>query len=172
MRATFLLLFSTVFLPGQPAADSASHCVVVSEGAPPLPAQLMEGQGKVDFPITTANPEARKFFEQGVAQMHSFWAREAERSFLQAAQLDPAAPMPWWGVAMVASGDYRPHFQLVRDKHLPGTPPSTPNAKRALAAARRAGELAAVKGQATETEKLYVDAIWARRNPEASRTPA
>jgi len=168
MRATFLFIFTGILSLAQPAADSSSHCVVVSEGAPALPAQLLEGQGKIDFPITTANPEARKFFEQGVAQMHSFWAREAERSFLQAAKLDPAAPMPWWGVAMVASGDYRPHFQLVRDKHLPGTLPSTPNAKRALAAARRALELAAAPGQATDTEKLYIDAIWARRNPDSA----
>jgi tetratricopeptide (TPR) repeat protein len=168
MRPAILLSFSSILLLAQPAADSASHCVVISEGAPALPAQLLEGQGRIDFPITTANLEARKFFEQGVAQMHSFWAREAERSFLQAAKLDPAAPMPWWGVAMVASGDYRPHFQLVRDKHLPGTLPSTPNAKRALAAARRARELANAAGRATEMEKLYIDAIWARRNPDAT----
>jgi tetratricopeptide (TPR) repeat protein len=168
MRATFLLFFASLLLAAQGAADTASHCVVVSEGAPPLPARLMEGQGKIDFPITTSNPEARKFFEQGVAQMHSFWAREAERSFLQAAQLDPSAPMPWWGVAMVANGDYRPHFQLVRDKHLPGTLPSTANGKRALAAAKRAIELAAVPGKSTAMEKLFIDAIWARRNPDAA----
>jgi len=168
MRAFLVLLLGTALLPGQPAADTASHCVVVSEGAPPLPARLLTGQGKVDFPITTSNPEARKFFEQGVAQMHSFWAREAERSFLQAAQLDPAAPMPWWGVAMVANGDYRPHFQLVRDKHLPGTPPATPNAKRALAAAQRARQLAAVPGKATDLENLYIASIWARRDPNTS----
>ena len=166
MRFPLFLILAAGALLAQPAADSASHCVVVSEGAPPLPAQLMEGQGTVHFPITTSNPEARRFFEQGVAQMHSFWAREAERSFLQAAQLDPAAPMPWWGVAMVAAGDYRPHFQLVRDKHLPGTLPSTPNAKRALAAARRARELAAAPGKASDLEKFFIDSIWARRNPD------
>jgi tetratricopeptide (TPR) repeat protein len=166
MRFPLSLFLAAGSLLAQPAADSASHCVVVSEGAPPLPAQLLAGQGSVHFPITTSHPEARKFFEQGVAQMHSFWAREAERSFLQAAQLDPTAPMPWWGVAMVAAGDYRPHFQLVRDKHLPGTLPSTPNAKRALAAARRARELAAAPGKATDLEKLFIDAIWARRNPD------
>ena len=44
--------------------------------------------------------------------MHSFWATEAERSFLQAAELDPQAPMPYWGIAMIAAGDYRPRFQL------------------------------------------------------------
>src|SRR5947209_250627 len=79
--------------------------------APALPAKIMEGQGSIHFAITTANPEAQRFFDQGVNQMHSFWAMEAERSFLQAAALDPEAPMPWWGVAMVAAGDYRPRHQ-------------------------------------------------------------
>lgn len=165
MRITFLLGFCVALGIAQ---DTASHCVTFSEGAPALPAKILEGQGSIRFPITTKSPEARKFFEQGVAQMHSFWAREAERSFMQAAQLDPAAPMPWWGIAMVAAGDFRPHFQLVRDKHLPGTLPSTPNGKRALAAARKARELAGVAEMASDLEKLYIDAIWARRNPETA----
>src|SRR5258708_37477241 len=80
--------------------------------APSLPAHIMSGQGNVHFAITTTNPKAQEFFDQGVAQMHSFWAMEAERSFLQAAALDPQAPMPQWGIAMVAAGDYRPRFQL------------------------------------------------------------
>ena len=89
--------------------------------APSLPAKLMTGQGTVHFPITTSSPEAQKFFDQGVAQMHSFWAREAERSFLQAAQLDPAAPMPQWGIAMVAAGDWRPFrpWQCASRDHSP-----------------------------------------------------
>src|SRR5215467_13592458 len=92
-------------------------CVPPPGGAAPtLPAHIMTGQGRIDFPITTSNPKAQEFFNQGVAQMHSFWAFEAERSFLQAAALDPQAPMPYWGIAMVAAGDYRPHFQLIRDE--------------------------------------------------------
>lgn len=153
-----------LFLPVLATAQPGAHCVVVSEGAPPLPAKLLPGQGPIRFPISSKNAEARRFFEQGVAQMHSFWAREAERSFLQAAQLDPQSPMPWWGVAMVANGDFRPHFQLVRDRHLPGTLPSTPNGKRALSAAKRAKELAA---NASPLEQLYIDAAWARRNPDS-----
>src|SRR5260370_39417240 len=80
--------------------------------APSLPAKLLPGMGVVHLAITTSNPEAQKFFDQGLAQMHSFWAREAERSFLQAAALDPDAPMPQWGVAMVSAGDWRPRFQI------------------------------------------------------------
>src|SRR5258708_1153861 len=82
--------------------------------APAWRGKRLPGQGDVDFKITTSSEEAQKFFDQGVAQMHSFWAVESERSFLQAASLDPQAPMPWWGVAMVAAGDYRPRFQLER----------------------------------------------------------
>jgi len=98
MRASTLavLLFAGSLHAQTPAP---SHCVVPSNGAPSLPARLLPGQGDSPLLITTRSPEAQKFFNQGVAQMHSFWAREAERSFLQAAALDPAAPMPWWGVA-------------------------------------------------------------------------
>ncbi|MCX6631413.1 MAG: hypothetical protein NTW28_27690, partial [Candidatus Solibacter sp.] len=80
--------------------------------APTLPAKILPGTGTVHLAITTSNPETQQFFDQGVAQMHSFWAREAERSFLQAAALDPAASMPYWGIAMVAAGDWRPRFQI------------------------------------------------------------
>ena len=134
--------------------------------APALPAHLMTGQGDIHFAITTNSPEAQKFFDQGVAQMHSFWATEAERSFLQAAALDPEAPMPWWGVAMVAAGDYRPRHQLERD-----SPPLNPDTKkeltggplRAKLAAEKAVKLSEVSGRATPMEKLYIAAIAGRR---------
>src|SRR5262245_66031723 len=71
--------------------------------APSLPAHILTGQGRIHFPITTSSEKTQEFFNQGVAQMHSFWATEAERSFLQAAALDPQAPMPHWGIAMVAA---------------------------------------------------------------------
>ncbi len=142
------------------AADAASKDQCAPEpgdAPPPLPAKLLEGQGTVHFPITTTNPEAQKFFDQGVAQMHSFWAREAERSFLQAAALDPTAPMPWWGVAMVAAGDYRPGFQLEFVNGVPTDPAKDhpkkpedlkPGAKRAADAAQRALDLSNVAGKA------------------------
>jgi len=140
--------------------------------APTLPGHLMEGMGTVHFPITTSNDEAQKFFDQGVAQMHSFWAREAERSFLQAAALDPKAPMPWWGVAMVAAGDYRPGFQLgfvngapedAKNDRVTPVKKMGPEQKRAFDAATRASALIEGNTQVTETERLYVRAIAARR---------
>jgi tetratricopeptide (TPR) repeat protein len=147
----------------------------------------MTGQGHIHFPITTSSPKAQEFFEQGVAQMHSFWAVEAERSFLQAAALDPEAPMPQWGIAMVAAGDYRPRFQLLRDEAegpgrkpkstSPGPPkPPEGGAARAIAAAGKAVELSAVPGKATPLEKLYIASTAARRGitqpPPADRDAA
>ncbi len=134
--------------------------------APTLPAKLLPGMGTVHLAITTSSPEAQAYFDQGVAQMHSFWAREAERSFLQAAALDPAAPMPQWGIAMVAAGDWRPRFQIDTLGAFFGktVPPAT---SRARIAAKKAVELAAVPGKATDLEKMYVAAIAARRAADA-----
>jgi hypothetical protein len=73
--------------------------------------------GVTDMPVTTTSDEARQFFNQGVSQMHSFWVVESERSFLQAAALDPDMAMAYWGTSINAAGDYRPAFQLRRDPY-------------------------------------------------------
>jgi tetratricopeptide (TPR) repeat protein len=141
---------------------TADLCVPPPTGtAPALPAHIMTGQGKVHLQITTSNPKAQEFFDQGLAQLHSFWAMEAERSFLQAAELDPEAPMPWWGVAMISAGDYRPRFQIESMAIAYGTDArSTPT--RARAAAEKAVALSA---KATDLEKMYIASIAARRLP-------
>jgi tetratricopeptide (TPR) repeat protein len=136
---------------------SPDLCVPPPSGtAPALPAHIMTGQGTVHLAITTSNPKAQEFFDQGLAQLHSFWAVEAERSFLQAAELDPEAAMPWWGVAMISAGDYRPRHQLEAAYSSAGP------AARAKAAAQRA---LALSGKASDLEKMYIAAIVARRMP-------
>ena len=52
------------------------------------------------FPITTKDPLAQQFFDQGVGQLHGFWYFEAERSFRQVSTLDPECAMAYWGLAM------------------------------------------------------------------------
>ncbi len=110
--------------------------------------------------------EAQKFFDQGLLRSYTrFWANEAERSFLQAAQLDPEAPMPWWGVAMV-SGDYRPRHQMDQLSEAQGRDPrATP--PRAKEAAQRAIALSEVPGKATDLEKMYIASVAARRIPSS-----
>src|SRR5580658_960033 len=150
MKLGLILIAAMTAAAQQPKADNCAP--PPSALAPTLPAKILDGMGTVHLSITTASPEAQQFFDQGLAQMHSFWAREAERSFLQAAALDPAAPMPYWGIAMVAAGDWRPRFQIDLLEQVAGkqTPPAT---SRARTAARRAVELAEAPGKATPLEK-------------------
>src|SRR6185503_9595890 len=52
-------------------------CVVPPGAQPLLPAKLLPGMGITkNFPVTTSSEEARKFFLQGVSQIHSFWFQE------------------------------------------------------------------------------------------------
>ena len=157
-----------LLLGAQQPKPNDDLCVAPPSGTPPsLPARLLPGQGRVHLPITTKSQKAQEFFDQGVAQMHSFWAREAERSFLQAAQLDPDAPMPQWGIAMVAAGDYRPGFQLLDDDgkikkpSLPKPATGQSGLERALEAAAKAQQLAS---HGDRREQLYIAAVAARRN--------
>ncbi len=81
-----------------PAPGHSIHGEVFNEG-PRQAAYLMGDTGTVSFPITSANPEAQAFFNQGIGQLHGFWYFEAERSFRQVAMLDPNCAMAYWGLA-------------------------------------------------------------------------
>ena len=65
-------------------AGHSAHGEAFNEG-PRQQAYLMDGLGRVDFPVTTPVVMAQRFITQGVAQLHGFWYFEAERSFRQAA---------------------------------------------------------------------------------------
>src|SRR3954449_3726635 len=133
-----ILLLSLAALASAGAQTKGENCAPPPSAlSPTLPARLLPGMGTAHLKITTSSPEAQAFFDQGLAQMHSFWAREAERSFAQAAALDPKAPMPQWGIAMVSAGDWRPRFQIdlltaVQGKQVP---PATARARTAAAKA-------------------------------------
>ncbi len=90
--------------PAEPKEGHSVHGEVFNEG-PRQMAYLMEGVGRVRFPVTTQNEDARKFIEQGVAQLHGFWYFESERSFRQAAMLDPECGTAYWGMAMSNRGN-------------------------------------------------------------------
>jgi len=95
---------------------------------------VMSGIGKVNFPITTKNPEVQQWFNQGIALQHSFWFFEAERSFRWALKLDPECAMCYWGLSMSAD-DRGP--QLLKE------------------AVKR-------KDKVSERERLYIEAWEAR----------
>jgi tetratricopeptide (TPR) repeat protein len=111
------------------------------------PAKLMPGLGNWRHPVSTKNPEAQKFFDQGLALIYAFNHEEARRSFEQAAKLDPKLAMAQWGIALAVGPNYNE----------PQIDPS-----RLLAADRaleKANELAA---GATEKERDYIAALTKR----------
>ena len=132
----------------EPAAPAAAppqghsyHGESFNEG-PRQRAYLMGSTGLVSFPATTSSAEAQQFINQGVGQLHGFWYFEAERSFRQAAKLDPQCAVAYLGMALA----------------------NTNNGKRAK------GFLAeAVKRKAgvSERERMYIDALEAYYNAEA-----
>jgi tetratricopeptide (TPR) repeat protein len=84
-----------------------------SEGKAPL----LEGMDVLGFSVTTDNPEARKYFNQGLLLAYGFNHAEAERSFQYAASLDPDLAMAYWGQAYVLGPNYNAgmepeHYQL------------------------------------------------------------
>ncbi len=85
--------------PAVPAAGHSIHSEAFNDG-PRRSGTLLPGMGTVPFPVTTSRPEAQAFVNQGVGQLHSFYYFEAERSFRQAAKIDPDCAMTYWGMAM------------------------------------------------------------------------
>ena len=77
-------------------AIAASIVTVDPAGAAPL----YGGLGKIHFPITTANPQAQLYFNQGLGFAFGFNHAAAIASFREAQRLDPACALCWWGEAM------------------------------------------------------------------------
>jgi tetratricopeptide (TPR) repeat protein len=77
------------------------------EMAPPpeKPVALYKGLGAWKHPIATRSADAQKYFDQGLALLYGFNRYEALRSFRKASELDPAATMTYWGMAM-SQGPY------------------------------------------------------------------
>ncbi len=91
----------------------AANVIAQPAHAPPgeKPAALLKGMGKYGHAIQTRNPEAQKFFDQGLNLLYGFNRYEALRAFRRASELDPKALMPHWGAAM-AQG---PHINMDTD---------------------------------------------------------
>jgi len=130
-------------------AGHSSHGEAFNEG-PRQKAYLMGNTGNVSFPATCAKPVVQKFINQGVGQLHGFWNFEAERSFRQAASIDPDCAIAYWGMAMA----------------------NINNSKRAKGFIAKAVER---KDKVSERERMYIDAVDAyikagsKKNKDRSR---
>src|SRR5438105_3235568 len=81
------------------AQDHSAH-------APSKPAMLMSGLGDLHHPVSSSNPQAQQFFDQGLRLIYAFNHDEAARSFQRAADLDPKLAIAYWGVAEAVGPNY------------------------------------------------------------------
>ena len=62
-------------------------------------AVLVPGSGSYSRKISTQNPQAQTFFDQGLRFAWGFYFPESIASYQEASRLDPDHPMPFWGMA-------------------------------------------------------------------------
>jgi tetratricopeptide (TPR) repeat protein len=72
--------------------------------------------GRQHHPIATKSKEAQDYFDQGVTFIYGFNHEEAARAFQRAAEIDPASPMPLWGIAMAVGPNYNMDVDAKREK--------------------------------------------------------
>src|SRR3569833_4196461 len=83
-------------------AQSAMHMDHSDSAAPKTPI-IMDGYGSGGFKITTTNPQAQAFFDNGMQLAHAFAHKAAIEAMTEAVRLDPKCAMCLWGQAW-ASG--------------------------------------------------------------------
>jgi tetratricopeptide (TPR) repeat protein len=108
--------------------------------------------GRQHHPIQTKSAEAQAFFDQGITLLYGFNHEEAARAFRRAGELDPASPMPLWGIALAAGPNYNLDVDAEREK-------------TAFETVQKAQKLAE---QASQVEKDYVAALAVRYSGEAN----
>jgi tetratricopeptide (TPR) repeat protein len=94
IRALFLVPSSLLALATVALGQHEAHGDGASIGWVPReilqrPVTLRDGIGKINDPVTTSSPEAQRFYNQGLAYLHSYVWIEAARSCNQALRLDP-----------------------------------------------------------------------------------
>ena len=60
---------------------------------------ILDGYGNGGFPITTSNPRAQAFFDNGMQLAHAFAHKAAVEAMKEAVRLDPECAMCLWGQA-------------------------------------------------------------------------
>jgi tetratricopeptide (TPR) repeat protein len=132
---TKLLALAFVFLAGIHSSFAQSDSAI-----------LIPGLGQHHHTISTKNPEAQRFFDQGLTLVFGFNHEEAARAFQRASELDPQSAMAFWGVALALG----PCINLNVDP---------PHEKAAHEAVQKALLLAP---GATERERAYIRVLAKR----------
>jgi tetratricopeptide (TPR) repeat protein len=109
-------------------------------------AVLLSGLGNYHHPVSTKNPEAQKYFDQGFNLIYAFNHEEAIRSFRKALALDPSMLMAYWGIAYALGPNINQEVDQEREK-------------QAYDAVQKALSLSSA---APENERAYVEALAKR----------
>src|SRR6185369_5176167 len=136
------LLFVLLLLFPVAALGQHSHAPTTT----PAPVALTSGLGDINHPVSTTNPEAQKFFNQGLAYIYAFNHEEAVRSFKRATELDPQLAMGYWGMALAFGSNYN-------------VPADGPSLLTAYTNLQKALELAP---KASEQDRAYINALSKR----------
>jgi tetratricopeptide (TPR) repeat protein len=88
---------SAALKPMQVALATSPTAIQDNDAGPPL----WDGLGNLSFAITTTEPLAQKYFDQGLRLTLAFNHAEAWRAFKKARELDPGCAMCFWGEAFV-----------------------------------------------------------------------
>jgi tetratricopeptide (TPR) repeat protein len=126
----------------------ATGAETTHDGHPPL----YDGLGDMGMAISTTEPQAQAYFDQGFRLVWGFNHAEAVRSFRAARAIDPACAMCSWGEAFALG----PNINDAMAEAAAGP---------AWEAVRRARALAA---QASDKELALIEALAARYAPDAT----
>lgn len=144
MRVASLLLAASV------AVLASVACRPEAARAPaPVVAQAprLERIGEAHLAITTREPLAQRFFDQGLRLAYAFDHAEALRAFAEAARLDPDCAMCEWGMAYAVGPN-------INNPLRPADPRAAEHARRALALAEKVTpkERALIEAMATRLD--------------------
>ncbi len=140
---------------GSSMADKLAMVAAIVQAQSPARIRLYDGLGKIHFQVSTASPEAQRYFDQGIGFAYGFNHAAAIASFREAQRLDPNCAMCFWGEALA----HGPNINA----------PITPDANAgALKAVARAQELSAA---VTPPERALIMALAKRysADPKAVR---
>jgi tetratricopeptide (TPR) repeat protein len=145
MKILAVVMCAAFLCSAMAAQDHTSHATARGNARP---VTVVTGLGDLHHPVSTHNPQAQQFFDQGLRFIYAFNHDEAARSFQHAADLDPKLAMAYWGVAEAVGPNYNDPADPDRYKH-------------AHEAVQKAVDLSAA---ASPSEQAYIQAL-AKRFP-------
>ncbi len=148
-----------------PAEPEAAVSPEVLDLATRAGAPLFDGMGKHHHPITTSDPDAQRYFDQGLVIDFAFNHAESARSFRAAQNLDPNCAMCFWGEALALG----PNINVTSD----GKVVMSDDERRTAYAAIQKAVALQDQERLTEVERDYIDALATRYNgdPSTDREP-